>query len=416
MTQEVTLNSNFLDLRKLNGSLGRWSVICLILAVFIISLLTGLKPLHYFDGLSSVLAGDYSQTASVFSILETIKTVLHSTAIMLAFALVSLGIVSKMYDVKKLDRSFRTESLFGKGPQAVYLTILIEEFLFRQVFLGWLRHLFGAGLAITIVLFLLGTIIFALAHLTNYKKDHRSLWLVLPQLILGAILAFIFLKYGFWIALIVHLTYDFVLLSGDKVQTSIFEDILSGLYWLFVGLIAWLIISSQGIDLTALSPWLTTSTLTPLALTVGQTITLLALLSAIFGFLANVFVLDEITTDLESFRKLGIIKTLLTYSITALFYVAFILFLSWILGLFHLDPYTKAMVIVLTSILLVKPKSGSATASLWFTSAPFTLLYVFVSMTFGFWSATLIIFSLLLVNHIPILLNAYLGDLSKEGD
>ncbi|KKT36105.1 MAG: hypothetical protein UW23_C0007G0032, partial [Candidatus Collierbacteria bacterium GW2011_GWA1_44_12] len=127
---------------------------------------------------------------------------------------------------------------------------------------------------------------------------------------------------------------------------------------------------------------------------------------------ANLFALDEPSPDMSIFREhpgAAVIGLL----IAPLVYVFIIIGLSWLLGVFHLDPYSKAILIVLIVFITASPKSGSGMANLWFTGTPITFLYVFVALTFSFVNAAMIIFTVMLASIFPIMINAYLGDLSK---
>ena len=405
------MNKSYFDLDKLHLSLGRWSYICLIASIFLFSLFTGFKPVSLFTDLPGLLTGSVA-IESQRAVLETITIVLHQTAILLAVGLTLLIIIRRVVGAENIKAAFDPMKLFEKGPRLIYLSVFLEELIFRQILIGWVRTFLGGGLLITVLLILIGNALFALPHILNHAEGHRKPILILPQLILGLILTFIFLEYGFWVALLAHLTYDFVLFSVIKLQLSIVEDVISGAYWLIIGVAAYLILSSMGVGLTTLSPWVTNTTLTTLSLSPWQMITLLIFISAVFGVIANLFALDEPSPDMSIFREhpgAAVIGLL----IAPLVYVFIIIGLSWLLGVFHLDPYSKAILIVLIVFITASPKSGSGMANLWFTGTPITFLYVFVALTFSFVNAAMIIFTVMLASIFPIMINAYLGDLSK---
>jgi len=401
------------DLGKLKRYLGKWSYYCLIATVFLLAIFTGFNPLSLFTDIPALLSG--SNVMSQKPIQETIIIVLQQTAVLLAIGLTLALLVRNIVGKDNIKAAFDPMKLFEKGPHLVYLTVFLEELITRQILLGWLRSYLGGGLFVTILFILIGNALFALPHIFNHEKGHRKAILILPQLILGLVLSLIFLKYGFWITLLVHLSYDFVLFAVIKVRVSFIENVICGAYWLVVGVTALFILNSMGVGLNLLAPWLTTTAITPLSLTVGQLTILLVFLTAVFGFVANLFIFDETSTIVSIFREHPVITTA-SMMVTPLIYVSLTLAIDWILGIFHIDPYSKAMLIIMIFLLAGFPKSGSAMANLWFTGTPFTFFYVFVALTSSFWNAVLIIFVLTMMSLIPVLINANFGDLSKLGE
>ncbi len=83
---------------------------------------------------------------------------------------------------------------------AVAVIAFIIAFVFRKRRpMGWFQTLFP-------VFFWLSTLVFALAHLLNFKVGTTVLvWLlVIPQFITGAILAYLRVSYGLWSCILLH--------------------------------------------------------------------------------------------------------------------------------------------------------------------------------------------------------------------
>jgi len=146
-------------------------------------------------------------------------------AIILAFG--SLAIVTLMVgkDGDEIETS-RFTSLKG-----VDVVVFLEELLARGL-LFWLPlQLSGYNIVVFYIFWILSNGIWALLHLTNYKEDKRSLWLVLPQFIGGLFIeSYAFLKFGFWIAYAIHLFYDFILFSmigHEDLKSSLLRNLPS---------------------------------------------------------------------------------------------------------------------------------------------------------------------------------------------
>lgn len=98
------------------------------------------------------------------------------------------------------------------------IIILAEELFTRALFLGLIGQ-FWTGRVAAYVLFLVGNSLWALMHLSNYRdpKD-RHIARVLPQFVGGIPLTVVFLHYGFFAALLVHVAYDMILFAEDKLN------------------------------------------------------------------------------------------------------------------------------------------------------------------------------------------------------
>lgn len=100
-----------------------------------------------------------------------------------------------------------------------------EEIIFRWFPLVVLFPMWDTKLALWIII-VTSSIIFGLFHIYNQAPEDRKMAFVAPQVIGGIILSYIFLAFGFWGALAIHLVFDIILLLPLKVAYNIYPDIL----------------------------------------------------------------------------------------------------------------------------------------------------------------------------------------------
>jgi len=132
--------------------------------------------------------------------LQVIIEMLKFTGLMLG-ASIGLNLI--------LRPKLKIPQLTRKEIQILPLTVLIEELLFREGYWFLLTFFLEDP-----TLIFLGVSIptFTFAHLSNLKKVKHSSWdipkYILVIGILGAILGYLFLTYGFWFTFGAHLMYD----------------------------------------------------------------------------------------------------------------------------------------------------------------------------------------------------------------
>ncbi len=117
---------------------------------------------------------------------------------------------------------------------AVVLFSLCHSSQWKTWITGWYAHNFS-------IFFYALTLLFGLLHITNYSDVHNILLIIvllgIPQVIVGIVLGYIRITYGFGYGLIMHGLYNAFLLvpaSLAKDQTNQFHLILGGIIGLFV--------------------------------------------------------------------------------------------------------------------------------------------------------------------------------------
>lgn len=338
--------------------------------------------------------------SEVLSIWENISLILNLSLVMIVISLIVARFIPK-------GKSFNAESLskiFQNGPSLFYAIIVFEELIARVLFLtiigDWLLH---AQYPLMIILLVIGNTAWAALHLANYKdpKDRKVL-AVLPQFLGGLVLGYIYIRYGFLITLLVHLTFDFIILSSDKKQDNIAESVINSFYWLVVLIISTLVLNSYELNtLHSLGKWFTQSEIFTKP---TENLWLMALMvvnfQATFNFITYFLVLDRTRPVVEGISKLTFFQSLIVYTLAGSIATMWILGLNWLAALVFPSIALRAVWIACTLTFLKDPKSGSGMANLWFTDIPVIFVYVFVVLNFGILESIFILTISYLFNHI----------------
>ncbi len=107
-----------------------------------------------------------------------------------------------------------------------FVLVLVEELVFRWLFLGLLTKIsFFSGTIAFYGLCVVGVVIFALMHLSNYKNsEDRNILRALPHFVGGIFLAYVFVKYGLLAAILTHFASNAVAFATYKVQRANIVD------------------------------------------------------------------------------------------------------------------------------------------------------------------------------------------------
>ncbi|PIP69304.1 hypothetical protein COW91_00220 [Candidatus Nomurabacteria bacterium CG22_combo_CG10-13_8_21_14_all_32_8] len=128
-----------------------------------------------------------------------------------------LTLISKI--LGKSGKHTASETLKERGSKYLFFSFFAEasaeELVARWFFLRLLTKItFLSGTVAFYVLFLIGNSLWALIHLSNYKKrEDRKILRVLPQFIGGIFYTYIFLKYGLLATVLEHVVFNIILLS-----------------------------------------------------------------------------------------------------------------------------------------------------------------------------------------------------------
>lgn len=380
-----------------------WSIAGMFGAILVVAFITGFNPLTYFNDIPQLISSPAS-AALMTTPYQMAITVIHGVAMLICTVFVAAAILPLILNAGKIEESVSLRSVFAHGPMVFYLLIIGEELVFRQLFLGWIRTLLGSDPIITIVLIVISTTVFALFHLKNYKPGYRPVSLVLSQFLLGLVLSFIFLKFGFWITLLTHLSYDAAAFSIDKSQKAFGRDLFGILYWSLLALIAFTYMNASGIHLSALNTWLNATSISALSINAWQTAVLIVFLNSLFSLGSSMLFLDDVETT-KDFRQ-SFIQMTVIYFITAMAMILVIYLINWIVGLVITASLLRAfLIVILLTLMITMANTGSKVTSLWWFGLPISYLEILVILAFPFWSAVSILTINFMAGYIPTLVS-----------
>jgi hypothetical protein len=372
-----------------------WAYWCLIAILLLVAVFSGFDFPNLVTDLVKVFSGDLLRVT--LSLTESAILVLNLTLFT-----VFIGFLAYLFNPK--DVSDVEIDLFDKGPKPVYITILIEEIFTKLLFvqfLGW--WLFKDGSA-SLFLFTCGNIIWTLLHVFSYKGPlFKRILRVVPIIFIGFFFYYIFIRYGFWIVLLVHFSYNTILWSIKKKHETKAISAKRFIYWLIILGAMLIVIQVSGTHLSILLPLL--NNLVPPPGGIWIAIPLLLAVQAIAGLVSSLLDLDPIVeTSLLSDNSLT--KVIVAYIIGTFITILMIVVVAWLASLVIENPVTVAILTTAIAILICKPKSGSAFTNLWFFDIPITFIQVFLILVFGFWNGLLILTISGLFSIVPLLLRA----------
>lgn len=155
------------------------------------------------------------------------------------------------------------DKLLNSGTKPYYLimtaTVTAEELVTRGIFLGIPLLITSNRLPDWMFygLFLVGNAVWAAVHLHNYKlKSDRNPIRILPQFIGGITLTIVFVNYGLLGAIMVHLAFNFLMLSAMRKGIFNKGEILVILWHALVAIISFVVLTQIfGKSLLDLGHW-----------------------------------------------------------------------------------------------------------------------------------------------------------------
>lgn len=171
--------------------------------------------------LGLLLSGRFREIANGSATFGTMCLIVLATIILSLPCAIGADFLSKKI-LGKHDQ-YELDKILDKKLSSLLIPLLVvnavEELLSRYLFLGVFTKIpILSGTTAFYALFLIGNSIWALLHLTNYKeKRDRKILRVLPQFILGISITYVFVKYGFFGAVMAHFMINVLALAGHKV-------------------------------------------------------------------------------------------------------------------------------------------------------------------------------------------------------
>ena len=319
-------------------------------------------------------SGEFTTMAPTIAAMVVIALVVIIPVVML---------VTKLVPLKDTDKEVHKEGhdtmLGGQKPKEQYAVIMatltFEEVLARLLFLGVIGQIawFANSNIAFYALFFAGNLIWALIHLGNLKKDgkpfpdlkwYEMIVFVMPQFVIGILITAVYLPYGFLGAVIAHVAYDMVLFCSDRVDVFNLGEKLICVYHAIVGgtaLTYFLVVGKQ--SLFDMKLWLNDS-LTSFALPGWGFWDYTSAIVALTSF--TILALELLFYDREGGEtKKELIRDWL-YAGAFLLIAYFIVKATQ--GMTYLPMAGVVVVMALLGALLVRSRSGSAIARLFWES------------------------------------------------
>lgn len=371
-----------------DNSLGVWTLIAMTL------LLGGIA--WRFGGFGDAFSNLHNLvTGNVGAITRGGNIVPESLAViclMLGFSIVSAWVVSLFAGKTQGEHAIAKElskqsagTMFGN----LFFVVTLEELFARVLFLGLFTLIPSLnGVAGFYAMFLLGNFLWAAVHLINFAdKRDRSLIRVLPQFVGGVCITMIYVKYGFWTALFVHLGFDALLFGVHKVEKITRYDVVLVLYSAVLAAVSFILMDKP---LGDLAPWFSGGLQTFHIEGWGFWDYLKAhvFLSSMFTVGAGLLLLDRPYTSSKA-KNVG--TGLISMAAISVLAVAVLFGAYWLTGfLTHSMSIRTAMVGLLFAV-MQRGRSGSSVARTFFVSIPTTFITICTLEAVGFWPAVLIV-------------------------
>ncbi len=259
------------------------------------------------------------------------------------------------------------------------------------------------------ICFIAGNAIWALVHLSNYKSEsERSPLRVVPQFVAGLFLTYVFVRYGFWVALMTHYLYNLVLLASFKKQRVGQAAAVRLGYYLILLAGSALAAGQMGISVTSISPWLNGQMVPLDSFGFWQYLVILLLIGSAVDAIAELLLLDVVKPTEES-AQLLMKPGLFVFGVV--FFTTLILGGNWLLTVFRVDdPLTRALILTVVASLISSAKSGSAIARTTLVNMPSTYFMVVAFTVLGLWPAVGLTVILLAMGYVPLALNILFDD------
>ncbi len=330
-------------------------------------------------------------SGGVNQIVNNDKTFLMMFPIIIAIVVLELpaAILAGILQEKILGKSGThalSELFKGMGAGNHFFTffaiVLLEELFARWLFLGVLTKIpFLSGTVAFYVLFLVGNGIWALIHLSNFKKEKdRKMLRVLPQFVAGVFFTYVFVKYGLLAVVLTHFASNSVLFALHRVQrVNIIDALIVGYAALCAGVSYWLIDK----PIADILPWFADN---PIFVLAGwefwDYLKISVFLSSCFVVVFGLLLYDRGAIQQKDGKEYGLFVCLIgTAIIIGLFYGLYTL-----LGLFIASVPYRILVLAILFTFLQRGASGSAVARSFWTGLPSVYITMCILQALGVWS------------------------------
>jgi hypothetical protein len=283
-----------------------------------------------------------------------------------------------------------------------FIAVLLEEMFARLLFVGWLPKLLP-GPVMFYILMILGNALWALIHLVNFKNQaDKKILRVLPQFLGGFFLAYVFVKFGFFAAVLAHFAFNAVLFASHKTQRiNAIDGYIIG-YMVLCTLVSYALMEKPIGDVVL---WFSVNpTFTIPGWEFWDYLKVSVFISGTLFTVLGVLCYDRNEAALNKKEKQhGVIETILALPIVLL--LCYVLFLF--LGLFIYDVQYRILTIAVVMCSMLTSSSGSAMSRMFWLSVPDVYLTVCLMLALGFWPGCLLLCAEAVIHTPRLILNRY---------
>lgn len=402
MSRKEAAEKKSLSRENLLALMGNWSLISLISLLLFFTLRSHFSYTRLVKEIFAFLTGHLESISKVANG-TTGSISVNVIAILLLDLAVNL-IIGQFLGRKTKSFNFEEiQKMLDRGPGLMFFVILLEELVTRGFFLGLLTKVFPGKVSFYF-LFLLGNLAWSLFHLTNFKdKKEWSPLIVIPQFVSGIFLTYVFLKYGLKVTILTHFLFNVIVLSSSKEKMASVKTFLVFFYYLFMGMVLFVVMKARGFSLAALSPWLNNSfqPLKGFGL-IDYVIALLAV-NCLVDLVSRVLLLDSIDADRSVFEKLNQQGGAFIFSAVfiGLFSAGFVLAGNFLLSFVIKDVTARIALLAVIDTLLSNTSSGSSLAQATLVNLPKVFFIIVAYIVLGFWPSVVLALLFFFFNYLP---------------
>lgn len=360
-----------------------WSFLGSVVVLWLTSLAIGTDYGKLIFELFLFFSGDpYAVVVKDLAAIEIFRTVLGVVVLDLLASFTLLTAIIIFLGKSKANLEFPTEP--GYHMATLFGLVLIEELASRWFFLGILTKVFTSAFSFYFLL-VLGNLIWTATHLPNTKlkrKTNLGFLRVSCIFVSGFFFAFIFIKFGLWIAVMTHITSNTVLFTLMRKKKFEIKELWVAIYYIILLGIIYLTMTALGLKTSDISPWFYGKEIRSLGIGVINYGVLIIFISTIVDMVAAILFFEQSVKIKEENVRMSVPMLHLSLAVLLLLFYPLNFLLSFLIG----SEILRYFVIVMILLSIQRTDNFTATARLWLTNfIPwFLIVCLFFSEPLGF--------------------------------
>jgi hypothetical protein len=272
-----------------------------------------------------------------------------------------------------------------------FIAVIFEEVVFRGIFVGLMPMIPGLhGSWAFYALLLVGNVLFALIHLSNFKKDQdKNPLRTLPQFVAGFFFGFAYAKGGLQAAILTHFVSNAMVFAFSKKQKFNWVDVA-----VFVSHVACMVIGWYGMshDPREALTWIENARSGGLDhWAFWDYVALYFFVAGTVGVILDVLLYDRALVGTEEEKsaeekaKEVKIHPVIAYPLGVILAMGLIYLAYWVTGMFSGVAYERVIYLTLFFGMCIRSNSGSSAARTFWGMLPTLCLSLLIVLNIGFW-------------------------------